>query len=156
MIEILANDALEIPDYSEELTQIASDALHTLAPDLVCDLTIALTSDEDIQQLNAQFRNIDRPTDVLSFESDELDPLSGVRYLGDIVISYARALQQSSDAGHSVNDELKLLTVHGILHLLGYDHHTPAAKSQMWQLQGQILKQNDVHLKKISGDEESE
>jgi len=156
MIDILVNDDLEITDYSEELTKIAHDTLQLVQPDLICDVSIALTTDEDIRQLNAQFRGIDRPTDVLSFESDETDPVSGMRYLGDIVISYPRALQQALEAGHSVNNELMLLTAHGVLHLLGYDHDTPDSKKTMWSLQDQVLSSNHVHLNKISGDEENE
>ena len=156
MIDILVNDDLEIPDYSEELTKVAQDTLQIVQPDLICDVSIALTTDEDIQQLNAQFRGIDRPTDVLSFESDETDPVSGLRYLGDIVISYPRALQQALEAGHPVNNELMLLTAHGVLHLLGYDHDTPDSKKTMWSLQDQVLSSNHVHLNKISGDEENE
>lgn len=156
MIDLLVNDALEIPDYSEELTRIAQDTLTLVQPDLICDISVALTTDEDIQQLNVQFRGIDRPTDVLSFESDETDPESGIRYLGDIVISYPRALQQALEAGHTVNNELMLLTAHGVLHLLGYDHATPDAKRTMWILQEQVLLNNHVHLNKISGDSENE
>lgn len=156
MIDLLVNDALEIPDYSEELARIAQDTLTLVQPDLICDISVALTTDEDIQQLNAQFRGIDRPTDVLSFESDETDPESGIRYLGDIVISYPRALQQALEAGHPVNNELMLLTAHGVLHLLGYDHATPDAKKTMWSLQDLVLRKNHVHLNKISGDSENE
>lgn len=156
MINIIVNDDLKIPDYSEELIKIAQDTLKLVQPDLICDISIALTTDEDIQQLNAQFRNIDRPTDVLSFESDETDPESGMRYLGDIVISYPRALKQAEEAGHPINSELMLLTAHGVLHLLGYDHGTPDTKKTMWTLQDQVLKSNQVHLNKISGDDENE
>ncbi|MRS04480.1 rRNA maturation RNase YbeY [bacterium] len=156
MIDLLVNDALEIPDYSEELTRVAQDTLLLVQPGLKCDISIALTTDEDIRQLNAQFRGIDRPTDVLSFESDETDPETGVRYLGDIVISYPRALQQAREAGHPVNNELMLLTTHGVLHLLGYDHGTPESKKAMWSLQDQVLQTNHVHLNKISGDDENE
>ena len=156
MIEILTSDNLQISDYSDELSRIAQDTLNTVKPDLICDISIALTTDEDIRQLNHQFRDIDRPTDVLSFESDEIDPISGMRYLGDIVISYPRALQQAEDAGHPVGNELMLLTVHGVLHLLGFDHDSAGAKAAMWKLQSKILDQNHVQINKISGDEENE
>ncbi len=156
MIEILTSEALDIPDYTDKLIQIAQDALHSVQPELACDLSIALTTDEDIQQLNLQYRKIDRPTDVLSFESDETDPVSGTRYLGDIVISYPRALQQARDAGHPVENELMLLVVHGVLHLLGYDHDSAANKASMWKLQSRVLAQNHVQINKISGDEENE
>ena len=156
MIDILIDDSLEIADFSEELENVGLSVLHTLQPELDCDLTIAITTDDEIQHLNSQFRGIDLPTDVLSFSSDELDPASGVRYLGDIVISFNRASIQAASAGHPVLDELKLLVIHGILHLLGYDHDTPETKSKMWAIQDQLLEQNQVHLNKISGDDENE
>ena len=156
MIDILTDDTLQIGDFSEELEKVGQNAIQTLQPNLNCDLTIAITTDAEIQRLNSQFREIDRPTDVLSFSSDEHDPVSGVRYLGDIVISYQRASIQAASAGHSVDGELKLLVIHGILHLLGYDHDTAEAKSRMWAIQDQLLEQNHIHLNKISGDEENE
>ena len=156
MIEILVNNDLHIDDPTSELTMVAENALSTARPELTCDFSVNLTTDSEIQHFNFQYRNVDRPTDVLAFESDEVDPESGIRYLGDIVISYPRALQQAADAGHPVLSEIKLLLVHGILHLLGYDHDTPEHKSQMWTLQAKILEQNRVLLKKISGDEEDE
>lgn len=156
MIEIIVNDELKIPDPTGELTPLAESALRIASPELVCDMSVAITTDEEIHQLNLQYRKIDRPTDVLSFESDEQDPESGIRYLGDIAISYPRAQQQAENAGHSTLNELSLLLVHGILHLLGYNHDSPERKSMMWQLQDQILALNGVHLNKISGDQDDE
>lgn len=156
MIEIIVNEYLEFPESNDALITVAKDAVQTLQPGLQCDLSVVITTDPDIRQLNLQYRNVDRPTDVLSFESEEVDPESGVRYLGDIVISYPRALQQAENAGHSTLNELSLLLVHGILHLSGYDHDTPERKSIMWKLQDQILSHNGIKLNKISGDEENE
>ncbi len=104
------------------------------------DATILLSDDAQLRDLNRQYLGIDAPTDVLSFPAGELDPDSQVFYLGDIVISLARAGEQAAAAGHTLQDELQLLVVHGMLHLLGYDHAKEQEKSAMWALQGRILE----------------
>ena len=83
------------------------------------DITIALVSDARIRALNKQFRRKDAPTDVLSFEP------------GDIAIATGVARRQARDAGHSYATELKVLALHGLLHLIGYDHHDPADRGRM-------------------------
>jgi probable rRNA maturation factor len=118
------------------------------------DLTIVLTTDEVIQQLNAQYRGFDKPTDVLSFESGEINPETGIPYLGDIVISVPTASRQAHLAGHPIQNEIQLLVIHGLLHLFGYDHDTPAKKEQMWSLQSQFLQQNGILINQLpDGDE---
>ncbi len=95
------------------------------------DITIVLTDDAQLHELNREFLGIDAPTDVLSFPSEETDPDSGARYLGDIIISIPRAAQQAGAAGHSVEAEAQLLVVHGTLHLLGHDHAEAGEKARM-------------------------
>ena len=96
--------------------------------DLNAEVSVTITNDEKIHELNLQYRNIDRPTDVLSFalrESDEPEIIFDVdqpEMLGDIVISIDRAKEQAVEYNHSLRREVTFLTVHGILHLLGYDH----------------------------------
>ena len=103
------------------------------------DLSIVITGDDQLQELNRKFLGVDAPTDVLSFPTDEDDPDSGVRYLGDILISYPRAAAQANSGGHPIQDELQLLVVHGVLHLLGYDHSEPSERARMWEVQAQAL-----------------
>ena len=103
--------------------------------------TIVITSDELIQELNREYRDIDVPTDVLSFQADTIDPENGALYLGDVLISYPHAEIQATAGGHSTEDELQLLVVHGILHLLGYDHAYPDEKEEMWTAQEDIRAQ---------------
>jgi probable rRNA maturation factor len=79
-------------------------------------LTIAIVPDTRVHQLNRRYRRVDAPTDVLSFPSDERG------YLGDIVIAAGVARRQAGRAGHSLEHELRVLALHGLLHLLGYDH----------------------------------
>jgi probable rRNA maturation factor len=115
-----------------------------------CELTVLVEDDERVHELNLQFLGIDAPTDVLSFPSDEIDPESGNRYLGDIIISYPKALAQSQQAGHTVESELQLLVVHGCLHLLGYDHAEEGEKQKMWAVQAEILQELGVVLTRFS------
>ncbi len=105
------------------------------------ELTILVTGDETVRRLNLQFRSIDQPTDVLSFPHGEPNPESGLLYLGDLVISLPEAQRQAREAGHRIEDELTLLTVHGVLHLLQHDHARPAEKKRMWTAQAEILAQ---------------
>lgn len=103
-------------------------------------LTILVSNDAQLKKLNQDFREIDEPTDVLSFpiDSPELEGEKG--YLGDIAISLERAGAQAKAGGHTLQQELELLTVHGVLHLLGHDHYTEEEKRIMWSLQQQALE----------------
>ncbi len=105
------------------------------------DLTIILTDDSQLQQLNRDYLGLDAPTDVLSFPADEVDPATGRRYLGDILISIPRAGDQAGRAGHALEAEIQLLVVHGVLHLLGHDHARAGGKRRMWSAQTKILQQ---------------
>ena len=107
------------------------------------DLTIMFVDPDPIAQLHMRWMNLEGPTDVMSFPMDELRPgdgrtvMEGV--LGDIVICPWVAAQQALAAGHNTMEEMMLLTIHGILHLLGYDHVTPEQERQMFGLQRQLL-----------------
>jgi probable rRNA maturation factor len=105
------------------------------------ELTIVITGNVQLRALNRQFRHIDAPTDVLSFDGDgDNAPPYGGQYLGDVIISYPRAKEQARAGGHPIEAELQLLVVHGVLHLLGHDHYSPAEKAQMWQVQAAVLR----------------
>jgi probable rRNA maturation factor len=114
------------------------------------ELTIVLTDDEQLRDLNLDYRDLDTPTDVLSFPASESDPETGATYLGDVLISVERAGEQATAAGHTLEAELQLLIVHGILHLLGHDHGEPDEKHRMWAAQAQILGQLGLSGIKIS------
>jgi probable rRNA maturation factor len=103
------------------------------------DLSVVISDNAKLQELNNQFLGIDAPTDVLSFPSDEVDPDSGEAYLGDIILSLPQAKKQADEAGHSLTAETQLLVVHGMLHLLGYDHAEDSEKREMWDHQKAIL-----------------
>ncbi|MCA9956009.1 MAG: rRNA maturation RNase YbeY [Ardenticatenaceae bacterium] len=107
------------------------------------EVTLLLTDDDQLKSLNKEYRGIDAPTDVLSFEVGETMPGmdEDEPYLGDIVISVPTAERQAKQGGHSLKAELQLLAVHGTLHLLGYDHEEPEEKTRMWWAQASILAQ---------------
>lgn len=103
------------------------------------DLTLVLTTDEQLHELNREYLGVDAPTDVLSFPASETDPETGTNYLGDIIISVSRTEIQARLAGHALLDEMRLLVIHGVLHLLGHDHMLLKDKRKMWKAQEEIL-----------------
>ena len=107
------------------------------------DLTILFVDPDPIAELHERWMSLEGPTDVMSFPMDELRPGDGKTtmegVLGDLVICPWVAAQQAAAAGHSTMQEMMLLTIHGILHLLGYDHVTPAEEREMFQLQNELL-----------------
>lgn len=112
------------------------------------DMTIVLTDDAQLHELNREFLGVDAPTDVLSFPAEETDPETGTSYLGDILLSIPRAAQQAQAAGHSVEAEAQLLVIHGTLHLLGHDHAEADEKTRMWQQQAKVLERLGLsHIK---------
>ena len=116
------------------------------------EISVMLTDNEEIRTLNKLHRNIDRATDVLSFPMFEYDEAGNIQEefaelnetgevcLGDIVISLERAAEQAEEYGHSYEREIGFLTVHSMLHLLGYDHMTPEEEKEMFGYQEEILK----------------
>ncbi len=115
------------------------------------EISITIVTNAEIQKINSKFRNIDKPTDVLSFpllDFENTSPLepSETIILGDIVISIEKALSQSEEYGHSIERELGFLTAHSMLHLLGYDHINPDEEKIMFSKQEEIL--NNIKLRR--------
>jgi len=116
------------------------------------EVSISFVNNQEMRKLNKEYRNIDKETDVLSFPlaefiEEELNTEDeGAEYieeeiaLGDIVISMEKAVEQSEEYGHSFKRELAFLLVHGMLHLLGYDHDEEASEGEMFDKQEEILK----------------
>ncbi len=102
-------------------------------------LAVYITGDAEIRELNRAFHATDAPTDVLAFPAEANWRASTQPYLGDVIISYERASAQARTAKWRVADEIDLLVVHGILHLLGYDDRTPRKRAAMWKRQAEIL-----------------
>ncbi len=118
-----------------DLRRVAAEVLSQEGVEGETELSLVITDDEAIRELNRRFRGVDAPTDVLAFgagvEEHFVIAPESPPYLGDVVISYQRALAQAAELGHDVAEELKLLVIHGILHLLGYDHQEEAAARKM-------------------------
>jgi probable rRNA maturation factor len=134
------------------LEQAAQKVLTELIPEKEIDLSIVIESDETLNQLNLEYLNIDAPTDVLSFQMNDLDPETKRIYLGDIIISYPRAQFQAQTAGHPIEAEIQLLVIHGVLHLLGYDHSEEEEKKRMWAIQASLLDKLGIELKRLPED----
>lgn len=120
------------------------------------ELTIVITGDDQIQALNRQYRGVDSPTDVLAFgqatAEAQFAAIPGApAYLGDVIISYPRADMQARSGGHSAMDELLLLVVHGVLHLLGHDHAARGQKRKMWASQENVLRELGVQIRAGKG-----
>ena len=118
-----------------------------------CEISITLTDNKGIHAINKQFRNIDAPTDVLSFplveyEETEEPPVDEENMLGDIIISLERAEEQANEFGHSFEREVSFLTVHSMLHLLGYDHvNSEEEDMEMRRRQSEIMKNLGLEVK---------
>ena len=123
------------------LKKVAAEILRELSLSTPSEIGIVVTNDKAIQRLNKAYRNKDGPTDVLSFYMVPEDVNSkqkqqfiaapdGFSHLGEVVISYPRAELQAAERGHDVKHEIMLLSVHGVLHLLGYDHEKSAAEAK--------------------------
>lgn len=147
----------------DDLEQLTSDQIQLII-DLInlagekikanqkAELAITFVDNQMIQELNRSYRQIDRPTDVLSFAltegeepidwslapADQSQADFGV-HLGDIIISIERAREQAQEYEHSLDRELGFLAVHGFLHLNGYDHQTPSQEQEMFKLQEEVL-----------------
>lgn len=129
--------------YKEETTQFEV-ILETVFKDIKEEksMQVIFVDNDQIRDINKMYRNIDKPTDVISFQNDDEKDDS----LGDIFISIDQAKIQALDYGHTLEREIGFLAVHGYLHLLGYDHHTEAEEKEMFTLQEEIL--NKANLKR--------
>ena len=126
-----------------DLTRVIAIALAAEGRD-DAEVTLVITDDEAVAALNRQYRAVDGPTDVLSFAAQEPTPdfvsaPEAAAYLGDIIIALPFTRQQAAGLGRPLADELRLLAVHGTLHLLGYDHAEPDEEAAMWARQDEIL-----------------
>ncbi len=145
MIHIQVADKITFPYDVSRLKQAAQETLRYTHTPAKAELTLVVTGDDQLHQLNHDFLGVDAPTDVLAFPADFTDPDSQRPYLGDILISLARAEEQAAAHQHTALAELLLLAVHGTLHLLGFDHATAEQQAAMWAVQTEILKRLGEH-----------
>lgn len=147
-IEINNESAVPVDEAAlQRLAAYALDAMH-VHPD--AELAIVLVDEAAMEQLHVQWMDEPGPTDVLSFPMDELRPgtedlPTPAGLLGDIVLCPQVAQAQAETAGHSTQEELQLLTTHGILHLLGFDHAEPDEEKEMFGIQRDILVGFTMH-----------
>ncbi len=136
------------------LRALISAALDQENLDAPAEVSLTITDDERIQAMNRQYRHVDAPTDVLSFPLLSDDDLAGAGdfvtapdgliHLGDVVVSLPRAREQAAEYGHPLKREVGYLVVHGVLHLLGYDHDTEADQRRMRQREEEVLAAADL------------
>jgi probable rRNA maturation factor len=134
---------------------VARDELESLASRVLAsegvgkaELGIVVTDDETVRRLNREFAGDDHATDVLSFsleEGEEFASPDGVTRVGEVIVSYPTAERQAVDAGHAPGDEIAHLVVHGILHLLGYDHAESADETRMRSREEELLGHKHGH-----------
>ncbi|MBR6353060.1 MAG: rRNA maturation RNase YbeY [Oscillospiraceae bacterium] len=143
------------PESIRLIRRAAAMALEAEGIGLPCLISVMLTDDEGIRAVNSAFRGVDRATDVLSFPLNELrpgdfdpevcerDPETGALLLGDMMISVPRCLAQGEEYGHGYARELMYLTVHSVLHLLGYDHVDEGAMKRQMRAREKLIMGDD-------------
>jgi probable rRNA maturation factor len=142
MISVLFDDrqdVMEITKDNENAIEMAVEAVlseEELTGDF--EVSVSFVTNEEIKALNREYRNVDSETDVLSFPMD--DEFDGVAILGDIVLSTQKIVEQANDFNHSMEREMIYLTVHSMLHLLGYDHMSSDDKKEMRAKEKEVMK----------------
>jgi probable rRNA maturation factor len=155
-INVLIEEGLETEVDSDWLQKVVENALtaENMPPNV--EISLLITDQERMRQLNLEYRGLDRPTDVLSFSMSEakegeepqpfIGPPDGCLHLGEVIVSYPQAVLQAQDQKHSIGQEMAVLITHGVLHILGYDHATPEEEAVMFRRQREILTQSGKEL----------
>ncbi len=148
-INILIEEGIEITTSSSWLEKTVEASLVAEKAPPNSEISLVITGQERIRELNLEYRGQDKPTDVLSFSMAEqkeqeepvnfIEPPDGMLHLGEVVISYPQAVIQAEENNHSINRELAVLIVHGVLHILGYDHEKPEMETAMTTREKEIL-----------------
>lgn len=150
MAVLISNLQEEMPfegDLEELVEKVALAVLKQEGYPEEAEVSVVITGDDHIKELNGQYRGIDSPTDVLSFAQHEGEPMpdsGGEDLLGDVVISLPAAVRQGEEYGHGLRRELAYLTAHGVLHLLGYDHCDSESTAVMREKEEAALKLLDL------------
>ncbi len=147
-INILIEEGIEAEPGAEWLQKVMEKALMSENVPSNIEISLVITGQAKMQELNREYRGQDQPTDVLSFALSEsskdepaafIGPPDGLLHLGEIIISYPQALIQAQEHDHTIKKELALLIVHGVLHILGYDHEKPEMEPLMLAREKEIL-----------------
>lgn len=150
-MDILFENNTNIEVNKELIEKVISESLKYENISDNCEVSVTIVDNEDIHQINLKHRGIDRATDVLSFplidfKKESLPTYGSKIYLGDIIISIERAIEQANEYGHSIDREVGFLTAHSMLHLLGYDHMVENEEKVMFKKQEEIL--NNLNLRR--------
>lgn len=144
MIDVLFDNRQDIMEITEENIKAIEYAVSTVLKaenaEGNFEVSVSFVTNEEIRELNRDYRNVDSETDVLSFPMDD-DEFNGTIILGDIVLSTQRIIEQANEFGHSLEREMIYLTVHSMLHLLGYDHMSNSEKEEMRLREKEIMKE---------------
>ena len=146
ILEISNRQELFLPDQEmkEMFEEIIEKTLTSENREENFEVSLSLVTPEEIKELNKQYRGKDRATDVLSFPVEELFQPGEEKILGDIVISTEAVMEQAREYSHSVEREIAYLFLHGLLHLLGYDHLESEDKEKMRKVEKEILSQLEI------------
>jgi len=145
-IHLLNEKNYNLPDDIENVIDVTLSILNQVHK---ISVNISFVDEQEITRLNKQYRNFSVPTDVLSFEAGVIDPETGNKILGDIVICIPFVEKQSTLLQNNLNNEIRLMIIHGMLHLLGYNHDDEHSKSIMWGDQNKILEKLQIELNNI-------
>jgi probable rRNA maturation factor len=144
MIEVLFDNRQDILEITEENEKAIKNAIEkTLEIEEAHDnyeVSVSFVTNEEIKELNKTYRNVDSETDVLSFPMFDDEEYNGFIILGDVVLSTEKIIEQANEFGHSLEREMIYLTVHSILHLLGYDHMSFDEKEEMRSREKEVMK----------------
>ena len=149
-IDVLVDEEFQGNVDTGWLKDIAGQALATQQSETEVEMGLVITGQEKIRELNRSYRGRDEATDVLAFPmlprpagveaADFTPPPDGLKHLGEVIISYPQAVRQAEERGQPLKKELAILIIHGVLHLLGYDHAEPGAARLMKEREAEILK----------------
>ncbi len=154
-INILIEEGLDAELDTEWLQNVVEKPLTAEKVPSNAEISLVITGQERIQELNRDYRGLDQPTDVLSFSLSEqkdeepapfIGPPDGVLHLGEVIISYPQALIQARETNHSQKREIAILIIHGVLHILGYDHEKQEMEPAMRAREKEILESLEKDL----------
>lgn len=147
MIEVLFDNRQDIMEITNDNMKAIEKAIEAVLDLEECEgdfeVSVSFVTNEEIRTLNREYRNVDSETDVLSFPMDD-EEFDGIIILGDIVLSTQRIIEQANDFEHSLEREMLYLTVHSMLHLLGYDHMSAEEKEEMRSREKEIMKKLQI------------
>lgn len=146
-INVLVDDELEGKLDTSWLRHVAEEVLLALGVSNNAELGLFIATGERVKKLNRDYLGRDEPTDVLAFSASEemgnhptfVQPPDGVLHLGEVIISYPQAVKQAAEYKHSVKEEILLLIIHGVLHLLGYEHDRPELELRMRAREKEVM-----------------